>query len=98
MSGETLRVDQVKMQTQVLLRWETFYVDEDGMVHGYNDEEELFPSREEAVRALEGTIARLDAALVEEAQDFWVFRDEAGGHLVVSILPASEVEGKNKGA
>ncbi len=94
MSGETLRVDQVKMQTQVLLRWETFYVDEDGMVHGYNDEEELFPSREEAVRVLEGTIARLDAALVEEAQDFWVFRDEAGGHLVVSILPASECGGE----
>lgn len=94
MSGETLRVDQVKMQTQVLLRWETFYVDEDGMVHGYNDEEELFPSREEAVRVLEGTIARLDAALVEEAQDFWVFWDEAGGHLVVSILPASECGGE----
>lgn len=82
------------MQTQVLLRWETFYVDEDGMVHGHNDEEELFPSREEAVRVLEGTIARLDAALVEEAQDFWVFRDEAGGHLVVSILPASECRGE----
>lgn len=94
MSGETLRVDQVKMQTQVLLRWETFYVDENGMVHGYNDEEELFPSREEAVRVLEGTIARLDAALVEEAQDFWVFRDEAGRHLVVSILPASECGGE----
>ena len=31
MSGETLRVDQVKMQTQVLLRWETFRVASDAV-------------------------------------------------------------------